>query len=74
MILLDLRNIIYIFYLYFNNQEAKVYKYKKITFTIILKWIVNAQRELTERPRLVDNFLIKVFKIQYENVTRLITP
>jgi hypothetical protein len=32
----------------------------------------NAQRELKERRRLVNIFLIKVFKMQYENVTRLI--
>jgi hypothetical protein len=53
-------------------KKQKVYKYEEITITIILKMDRNAQRELKERRRLVNIFLIKVFKMQYENVTRLI--
>jgi hypothetical protein len=34
----------------------------------------NSQRALTERPLLVNNFLKEVFKMQNENITRLIIP
>jgi hypothetical protein len=53
-------------------KKQKVYKYEEITITIILKMDRNAQRELKERRRLVNIFLIKMFKMQYENITRLI--